>query len=250
MKSLQNMTIWVTGASSGLGRSLAIKLAELGNTVIISARGEEKLQEIQERFPDNVKVFACDVSEASSLAELGTRCERLDLVIACAGTCEYDDKPSFDEAMYRRVFDVNFFGSLNTLRAAMPLLKLSALKPRFAFVGSLSSIAPFPRAEAYGASKAAVDYLAETSMIDLARHNIAVSLVRPGFVDTPLTQKNDFPMPFMLQSDDAASRLIKGLEKEKAIIDFPTRLSFTIKLLGSIRILWRRVIAPSMARSM
>lgn len=248
MTELRQKTIWVTGASSGIGKSVALKLAEGGNRVLVSSRTEEKLLALKALYPDNIVPFVCDVTDAESLTALGGLTEHLDLVVACAGTCEYDDDPSFDEAMYRRVFDANFFGSVNTIRESLPLLKKSALGARFAFVGSLSSIAAFPRAEAYGASKAAVDYLAKTCMVDLKRHKVAVSLIRPGFVDTPLTQKNDFDMPFIISPDDAAKRLIEGLEKGKAVINFPRRLTFTIKLLNLSNRIWRNFIAPKLIK--
>ena len=249
MADICKQTIWVTGASSGLGRALVHALARRDNQVIASARSAEKLEELVDLYPNHVKCFSCDVTDPGSMAALADESPHLDLVLACAGTCEYDDGPEFDLAMYRRVFEVNFFGAVNSLKVAVPLLKRSSFGGRFAFVGSLSSIAPFPRAEAYGSSKAAVDYLAETAMIDLKRHGVAVSLVRPGFVDTPLTQKNDFEMPFLMPAEEAAESVIKGLSKGKAIIDFPGKLSLPIKLLSKSRGFWRNVVAPRMVKA-
>ena len=108
---------------------------------------------------------------------------------------------------------------------------------------------PFPRSEAYGASKAGVDYLANSLRLDLAKHDIDVTLVHPGFVRTPLTDKNDFAMPFLLTSEQAAHRMIVGIEKRKKYLHFPKRLTLTMKLLAFLPAsLWQRLISNKQER--
>ncbi|WP_051686860.1 SDR family oxidoreductase [Microbulbifer sp. HZ11] len=245
------LSIWITGAGSGIGAALARQLIAEGHFVIISGRTRAPLLTIQQSAPKRVRVLDCDVGDDRSMAAsgelLGEVTDQLDLVIACAGTCEYDDGLTLDSASYRRVFDTNFFGVVNTLRVALPLLA-SSRAPVFVAVGSLSSLVGFPRAEAYGASKAAVDYFLQSVRADTSLVPLRTVLVRPGFIDTPLTRANDFEMPFLMNPEQAARRILRGLEKKKSIIDFPRRLSWPLRLLRCCSPVWFRLIAPRLTR--
>lgn len=244
-------TIWITGASSGIGAALVHMLTGEGHFVIISGRNRDALLELQKPAPKLVKVLPCDVGDDASMAEAGALLrgitDQLDLVIACAGTCEYDDDLSLDIASYRRVFDSNFFGVVNTLRVALPLLN-NVRAPVFVALGSLSSVVGFPRAEAYGASKAALQYFMDALRADTSNVALRSVLVRPGFIDTPLTRENDFEMPFLMAPDEAARRILSGIRRGRSVIDFPRRMSWPLRLLGFLRPVWFAVCAPRMTR--
>ncbi|WP_193164854.1 SDR family NAD(P)-dependent oxidoreductase [Microbulbifer hainanensis] len=251
MTTIRDKTIWITGASSGIGRALALKLAEQHNFVIASSRGREALAELQRASPQRIRILECDVGDDAGMSAAGARLaemtDQLDMVIACAGTCEYDDDLKLDTASYRRVFDANFFGVVNTLREALPLLANSRA-PIFAATGSLSSVVGMPRAEAYGASKAALGYFLDAVRADCSHLRLHIAHIRPGFIDTPLTERNDFSMPFMLTAEQAAERVERGLARGQHIIDFPRRLSWPLRFFGFFRLLWFRYCAPRITR--
>lgn len=255
MTPIRDMTIWITGASSGIGEALVRKLVEQNNFLIVSSRGRENLLALQKLAPQRIRVISCDIGNDQEMkrvkGELAELTDQLDLVIACAGICEYDDDLKLDVASYRRVFDVNFFGVVNTLRLALPLLarsRVPAYTPVFAAVGSLSSIIGMPRAEAYGASKAALGYFLDAVRADTSRVSLRVVHIRPGFIATPLTAENDFSMPFLMSPEQAADRIIAGLHSGADVIDFPRRLSWPLRLLGCFRGLWFRLFAPRITR--
>lgn len=249
---ISNKTIWITGASSGIGRALARTLARSGNRVIVSARREDPLNDLQTECPANILPLVFDVSDHSALAEtrrhLSKMTQHLDMVILCAGTCRYDDNLQLDPHLYRQVFDVNFFGAVNTLHVAMPLLKSAERRSQIVGIGSLSSVVGFTRAEAYGASKAALGYFLDALRVDLSHHNIDITHVRPGFVATEMTAANDFDMPFIMQADEACRRIITGVAKRRRVVDFPKRLSWPLKLGAFLPSIWYAWLAPKMTR--
>ncbi|WP_371837826.1 SDR family NAD(P)-dependent oxidoreductase [Microbulbifer epialgicus] len=241
----------MTGASSGIGRALTLRLAKHKNFVIASGRRQQALAELQKCSPKRIGILQCDVADDDAMdvvpERLAELTDHLDIVIACAGTCEYDDGLRLESAMYRRVFDANFFGVVNTLRIALPLLTASS-SPVFAALSSLSSVVPFPRAEAYGSSKAALDYFLQSVRADVCNTNFKVICIRPGFVDTPLTARNDFKMPTLISAERAAKYIEDGIAKERSNIDFPRRLSWPLRFLGFFRFLWFRFCAPKISR--
>ena len=164
--------IWVTGSSSGLGRSLALGLAAQGHTVIASARNEESLSSLA-KLSESIVALPCDITDEKSvqavLANVSANFAGLDQIILNAGNCEYLEFPSPDWAAIRRVMEVNFFGTINCLQIALPLLRKSTvLRPHIVVVASQVTNAPFAKAEAYGASKAALQYFFDSLRIDLA----------------------------------------------------------------------------------
>ncbi|ARN73427.1 SDR family NAD(P)-dependent oxidoreductase [Oceanicoccus sagamiensis] len=240
--------IWLTGASTGIGRSLAIQLASQGNTIIASARGQQALNELAAEH-SNIIPLAFDVSRQDLIEEVQQQLSQhsgyLDRVILNAGTCEYLDIDTPDWDMMQRVMTVNYFGTINALAAAMPLLQASP-KPHIVGVVSLATVVPFSRAEAYGSSKAALQYFFDSLRVDLVKKHIDVTVINPGFVKTPLTDKNDFSMPFLMSSEEAAQRMAKAIGKRPRQFDFPGRLKWLLKALGFIPALWNKVIAPSL----
>jgi short-subunit dehydrogenase len=243
--------IWLTGASSGIGRALAEKLAAKGHLLALSARSAEPLEEMAARFPGQILVVAADLTDAAAVNAVGQTISQewgaLDWAILNAGNCEYVDVDQFEAAMFERVMRINVVGTANCIEAALPLLRNGA-EPRLIGVGSSVTFCPLPRAEAYGASKAAVRYLFQSLELDLARWNIGVSLVSPGFVETPLTANNDFPMPMQVSSDKAADTIISGIEKGKREISFPGPFIAVLKLLGALPNALRFALTKGMAR--
>ena len=245
--------IWITGASSGLGASLARQLAGRGHQIIASGRNESALTQLQQ-FDERISILPFDVTDDTALDAVGRRLgrltSRLDRVILNAGRCEYLDFPEPDWSAVRRVMEVNFHGAVNCLRLALPLLRTPrAGRPQVVAIASQATAAPFPRAEAYGASKAALQYFCDSLRIDLAADGIDVTVVDPGFVDTPMTRANDFPMPFLLDPDSAARRIVDRLDRRPARIRFPRRLSFALALSKLWPALWRKLVARGLAES-
>ncbi|MCA1771657.1 MAG: SDR family NAD(P)-dependent oxidoreductase [Halomonas sp.] len=246
--------IWLTGATSGIGEALARKLIAEGHQVVLSARNNEALDALCQDHP-NAHSLPLDVSDRHAVLaagqQIGEQLGALDLVLLNAGTCEYLDAQQFDMDLVERVFTPNLFGTLYGVEAALPLLRAARKegKPaRLAATSSASAYLPLPRAEAYGASKAAVSYFLESLRLDLDQEGIAVSLIHPGFVKTPLTDRNDFPMPMQVSADTAADTIIKGLAKGRLDIHFPRRFTYIVKLLGILPPALRHRIGLRMTR--
>lgn len=167
-----------------------------------------------------------------------------DLVILCAGGCEYLDDGLIDACLVDRVMTTNFQGPVNCLAALQHQLTPGS---RVVLVSSMTHWLPFPRAEAYGASKAALTWFANSLRIDWEPKGIAVTLVSPGFVDTPLTRKNDFAMPGLVTVDDAVKAIRHGVARGKTHIAFPTGFSLILRSLSALpagiqRLLLRRMV--------
>ena len=248
MTGIGRKVIWVTGASSGLGKSLALQLAASGNQVIASARNESELNKLA-AHDANIVPLVCDITDENGMdavrAQMTEISPLLDQVILNAGNCEYLDFPEPDWSAVRRVMEVNFFGTVNCVKIALPLLgKSRSDRGHVVAVASQVTAAPFPRAEAYGASKAAMRYFFDSLRMDLAADDIDVTVVNPGFVDTPLTRKNDFPMPFLMPVDEAATRIIKNIAARPRTYSFPLRLSALLLLSKLMPGLWQKMVAP------
>ncbi len=155
----------------------------------------------------------------------------LDIAFLNAGICEYVDVATFDSAVFERTMKTNFLSMVYGIEAMLPLLR-EGRQPQLIGMSSTVAYRGLPRAEAYGASKAAIKHLFESLQIDLQRDGIAVSVVCPGFVRTPLTDRNDFPMPFLVEVDEAARRIVDGIEARRPEIHFPKRFSIPFKLLA------------------
>ncbi|KZX76417.1 hypothetical protein A3715_13015 [Oleiphilus sp. HI0009] len=240
----QNSTLWVVGASTGIGRSVAIEYARNGGfgRIILSARSEDKLVSVKaeiETFGVLADVLVLDITQADQIANaqswLQENVPNLSMVIVNAGTCEYMDSDQLDTDLARRVFDANYFAAIEISRVAYPFLrkaKAADADASMVFVSSSVTYQALPRAHAYGASKSALRYFAECLRIDWQLEGIDVQLVSPGFVDTPLTQQNDFDMPMMVSSEDAADKIVRGLDKHVFDVSFPKRFVWSLKLLS------------------
>lgn len=232
MQDWKGKVVWITGASSGIGRALAIRLAGEGAWVFGSARNEVALAALHREH--GVEALPCDVSDRQSMLaaaeRLRERAGRVDVLVANAGTCEYLDVQQFDSALVERVFAANFFGFVYTVEAALPLLRAGGTK-HLVGVGSTAAWTGLPRAEAYGASKAAMHYFLDSLRVDLTREDFTVTVVAPGFVETPLTDRNDFEMPMRITVDEAVDYIVDGLVARRAEIDFPPAFSRMLKTM-------------------
>ncbi|WP_043307152.1 SDR family oxidoreductase [Pseudomonas sp. ML96] len=227
--------IWLTGASSGIGAALAEVLLRQGHRLAVSARNAAALQALATRFPEQVLLAPGDLTDAAQVRAIGARIAEqwgaLDQAILNAGTCEYVEVEHFQAAMVERVMRSNLLSAAYCVEVALPLLR-AGRQPHLVAVCSAVTLWPLPRAEAYGASKAAMRYLFESLRVDLASAGIAVTLVSPGFVDTPLTQKNDFPMPLRWPVDKAARHIAARLPARPHEIAFPMPFIAALRLLG------------------
>jgi short-subunit dehydrogenase len=232
-------TILITGATSGIGLALFEKYVALGHQVIACGRDEKKLSLLSAKA---YKTYLFDLNDAQSIAQQLDDVPQLDRVILNAGDCRYiDDAKHFDGQLFSDIISTNLSSLGWLLQFTLPKINDGG---QVVFISSSATILPFPRSEAYGASKAGMDYLADSLRLDLAEQNISVTLVHPGFVKTALTDKNDFEMPFLITSDEAASRIIVGVEKRKNYLHFPKRLTLLLKLLSFLpSSVWQRIIS-------
>lgn len=236
------MNILITGATSGIGKELAIAYTKASHKVFALGRNQQILTELKDIY--NIIPIAADVTSLDDLnaaaIRINNEVSHIDLLILNAGTCEYIDVESFSHKPFRNVMEINFFGTVNCLEIFLPLLKKSP-HPHLVGVVSMAYYLPLSRAEAYGASKAATNYLFETLAIDLKNDNIDVTVVNPGFVETPLTKRNDFPMPFMVSANEATQIILEGIQERKTEISFPKKLTIPMKLLSLLpRTWWRK----------
>lgn len=229
--------IWITGASSGIGAAMARLLLEQGHHLAISARTLPALQELSDRYPLKVLLLPGDLTDRDQVRAMGERLEAawgtLDQLIINAGTCEYLEAREFDADLVERVMRTNLFSAAYCIEAALPLLRRAA-QPHVVGICSSVTHLPLPRAGAYGASKAAMRYLLQSLRIDLAREHIDITLVSPGFVDTPLTRRNDFPMPMRWPVEKAASHIVSRLQQRPLEIAFPGPFITVLRLLGNL----------------
>ncbi len=232
--------ILITGATSGIGKQLAREYARAGERVIGCGRNRARLDEL-EAGNSGLRGLAFDVGNRKQVASAAaTISEPLDLVILNAGDCEYIDDPmQFDGELFARIVKVNLVSLGYCVEALLPKIRRGG---RLVIVSSSATFLPFPRAAAYGAAKAGADYLARTLAIELQPHGIDVSLVRPGFVKTPLTDKNTFDMPMRVSTEFAARAIMRGVVKGKSEISFPRRFTWVLRLLSVMPgALWQRI---------
>lgn len=222
-------SLLITGASSGIGRATAIAAADSGWQVIACGRNEERLRDLRQEAA-GIETLAFDLLDRDACREaLAERSP--DVVVLNAGSCEYVDVSRWDSALFRRVFEANFFSAINCLEHLLPYAKSGS---QFVFVDSLARLLPFTRSEAYGASKAALHYLAKTLEVDLKDRGIVVQSVSPGFVRTPLTDQNDFAMPMRVEPEQAARAILQTIERREGSGYFPTLFAGILRFLGTL----------------
>jgi NAD(P)-dependent dehydrogenase (short-subunit alcohol dehydrogenase family) len=226
---------WVTGASSGIGEALALRLARDGRRVVASARGEDALAALAAASDGRVAPLPLDVCDAGACARAVAGIEEregeIGLAVLNAGTHVPMSASDFSVATLRRLAEVNLFGVANCLE---PLLARMAARRRghVAIVASVAGYGGLPTAAAYGPTKAALINMAESLKLDCDRLGIRLQLVDPGFVRTPLTDRNEFPMPFLMPVDEAVEAFVAGLASDRFEIVFPRRFALLLKMLN------------------
>ena len=223
-------TLLITGATSGIGKALALHAAEKGYQVIACGRNQGVLDELASK--PNIKPLKFDVTSLED-AKQALHNVKCDVAILNAGTCEYVDIDEFESDMFRRVFETNFFGVVHCVEALIPSLKRGN---KLVIVDSMARLLPFTRSQAYGASKAALHYFTKSLEVDLHDRGIKVQAVSPGFVETPLTDKNDFDMPMKITATEAAESMLKGIETDKQTVFFPRMFGLILRFLSLIHI--------------
>ncbi|MGL6241474.1 SDR family NAD(P)-dependent oxidoreductase [Pseudomonas sp.] len=215
---------WLTGASSGIGASLAEEILKTGAHLAVSSRSKAVLKVLSLRYPGQVLVVPGDLTDSQTVREIGEQIAyvwgSLDTVILNAGTCEYVEVQQFDASIVEHVVRTNLLASAYCIEAALPLLR-KGCAPHLVGVASSVTYLPLPRAEAYGASKTGLRHLFETLRIDVAPEGIEVTVVSPGFDETPLTANNDFPIPLSWPVAKAARQIFAKLKNRPVEIAFP-----------------------------
>lgn len=228
---------WITGASTGIGRALALRLAAEGCTVAASARGVDGLKSLEreaESLAGRIVAMPLDVTDASAInqaydriaTELGTP----DLCVLNAGTYIPVNAKRLKAEDFQTQFDLNVMGTVKMLEAVIPDM-VKRKSGRIAVVSSISGYRGLRTASAYGATKAALINMCEALRIELGDAGITVQLVNPGFIKTPLTDKNDFPMPFLMPVDKAVDQFYRGLLTDRFEITFPKRFTWMLKFV-------------------
>jgi short-subunit dehydrogenase len=226
-------TAWITGASTGIGRELALALARRGVRVAVSARDRTKLDDLASS-QTGIVALPLDVTDREAVATAYNRaCTALgplDLVVLNAGVWDAMGAADFSAARIEKAMAVNFGGIVNALEPVVVAMS-GRRQGHLALVASVAGYRGLPKALAYAPTKAAVISLAEVLRLELAPFNVVVSVINPGFVDTPMTSVNTFPMPFKVTASDAAARILKGLERGKFEIAFPAPMVAATKFL-------------------
>lgn len=229
--------VWITGASSGIGRALATRMAGDGWTVAISARRAEELEAVAATDPERIHPYPLDVTDAeavkATVARIEAECGAIALAVLNAGTHEPMRARDFDPAVVRKLIGLNFLSVADCLAALLPGMRARG-GGRIAVVASVAGYRGLPTAAAYGASKAAVINMAESLRPELEAEGITLQLVNPGFVRTPLTDRNRFRMPMLMDVEDAAAALYKGLQSARFEIIFPRPFCWGMKVFRAL----------------
>jgi len=226
--------IWITGASSGIGRSLAIKFANEGWKVAASARRENLLKELSNKYP-NIESFPLDVTDVnkcnSVFKEIIEKFENIEICVFGTGIHDPESEKEFNLNKIKKIMEVNFFGAMNSINSVYSYYN----KKKSGQISVISSVAGYrglPAAGAYCASKSALTSFAESLYFEMKRKNVRVTLISPGFIKTPMTDQNDFPMPMIKSPKFAADQIYLGLIKKKGFeIHFPRAFTFIMKIL-------------------
>ena len=232
--SFSNKIIWITGASSGIGRALAIKFANEGWLVAASARRENLLQELGQEN-ENIHSFPLDVTDVdkckSVFKDVLEKFENIEICVFGTGIHDPKSEKKFNLEKVREIMEVNYFGTMNSINSIYDYFS-EKKNGQISIISSVAGYRGLPAAGAYCASKAALTSFAESLNFDMQMKNVRVSLVSPGFIKTPMTDQNDFPMPMIKSPEFAANEIYKGLTVKRGFeIHFPKAFTYFLKFL-------------------
>ena len=235
----QGRSVWLIGASSGIGLATAKALHAAGARVVVSARNAELLQQFVDAHP-GAQAVVLDVADTAAIATAARYVKTqqgLDVVMYCAGYYQAMRAAEFSLTEMLRHLDINYTGALRVLDAVLPEL-LPQQRGHISFISSVAGFRGLPRSMAYGPTKAALINLAEALYYDVSPHGIGVSLINPGFVETPLVANNDFPMPALITPEKAAAEILSGWRKGQFHIHFPKRFTRMLLLMRLLPYRW------------
>jgi short-subunit dehydrogenase len=221
--------VWITGASTGIGREVAMQLAARGVRVAVSARSAEKLSNMGEL----IQAYPLDVTDTkavhATIAKIELELGPIDMALMAAGAYAPIDLNEFAPEPFAQMMQVNFQGVVNCISGLLPVMR-QRRAGRIAWIASVAGYRGLPKAAGYGPTKAALINLAESLKPELDLVGIKISVVNPGFVETPMTKGNDFPMPFLMKPEDAARQTIEGLARGKFEVAYPARFVAILKI--------------------
>jgi len=236
--------VFLTGASSGIGEGLAIAIAKNGGTVCLIARREPELERIAllcENAGGTARIFPCDVTDADALRNAANSVReefgRIDILIANAGVGGSTDKDKYLlPEVVKSVIDINLLGSTNSIAAVLPEM-LERENGHLVAISSLAGFRGLPRSAAYSASKAGMTAFFESVRLDVQARGVAVSIIQPGFIKTPLTSGRGNKMPYLMELDYAVERILRSIEGKAKFDAFPWQLAWLVKI-GQLFPVW------------
>jgi short-subunit dehydrogenase len=229
--------VWITGASMGIGESLARRLAQDGAEVVASARSAERLAALAGGSGGRIVAWPVDITDRAAVCRAVERIEAergpIDVAVLNAGTHQPVSAAEFTARGLHDLMEINVMGTAACLEALMPRM-IARGRGRIAVVASVAGYRGLPTSAYYGATKAALINLTESLKFDLDRAGVTIQLIDPGFVRTPLTDRNEFPMPFLVSAELAADRIAAGLRSNRFEIAFPRLFVWILKVLRSL----------------
>ncbi len=247
--ALKGKVVWLTGASSGLGEAFARRLIASGCVLALTARRAEALEALVEEYAAagmTAISFPGDITDRDRMKEIANAIREqhgaIDILVANAGTHNPTSASAFNTDDYRRLIEINYLGQLHCIEAVLPHM-IERGEGHLAVVSSVAGFRGLPTAAAYGASKSALSHFLESIRFDLEPKNIAVTAIHPGFIRTPLTDQNDFPMPFLMEAPAAADRMYQHIVERRLESHFPRRFTYIVKAFSLLPYaLYRAVI--------
>ena len=229
--------IWITGASSGIGKALSIKFAQEGWIVAASARREGLLQELT-KINQNIHSFPLDVTNPEQckkvFEEIKKKFNNIEISIFGTGIHDPNSEKRFNLEKIREIMEVNYFGTMNSINSVYDYYN-DKKGGQISIISSVAGYRGLPAAGAYCASKSALTSFAESLHFEMKKKNVRVSLISPGFIKTPMTDQNDFPMPMIKSAEFAAEQIFLGLIKKKGFeIHFPRIFTYMMKILSML----------------
>ncbi len=230
MTQWQGKRYWLVGASDGLGAALALRLSRAGAEVILSARSEDKLDELADSLPGKAQVVTMDVSDNDSVVEAAKAVGAVDGVVYLAGVYWPFGAKEWDAEQANAMADINFTGLMRVMGQVVPDM-VARDSGHIVITSSLTGFRGLPGSIGYTASKAATMSLAECMYADLRKTGVDVQVVNPGFIKTQLTEKNDFKMPFLMTPEKASQEVFEHMNTDKFKKSFP--FAFSLVFRGS-----------------